>query len=149
LFWRWYKQPIDNNKLTLKQAYKMGEMNTYKILVQIKNPKGGSENPEGRYERGDVILVAPADKQFSDTEKDIFLVIRMDLTPKQAEILTLALSKDTDQKGEDGRLERESLKRRKFYADLSAIGIADDDEQGREIEDKIFKWDILREKDIL
>ena len=149
LLWKKSSQPIDNNKLTLKQAAKMGEVTTQKLLVQIERPKGSPENLKGRYERGDIVLVASADKQFSEAEKTGFLILKMDLTPKQAEILTLSLTKgnaQTVQKDKTKQAMPESLKRRKFYVDLSAVGIADNDEQGREIGKQIYKWDILREK---
>jgi len=146
LWWQKNSKPINNQKLTLKQASEMGEVVTHKLLVQIERPKGSPENLQGRYERGDVVLVAPADKQFSDAEKTGFLILKMDLTPKQAEILTLSLQKDTGQKDLEKGPTQETLKRRKFYVDLEKINITNDDEKGREVGDQIFKWDILREK---
>jgi len=72
----------------------------------------------------------------------------MDLTPKQKEILTLSMVKDTGEKDEDNRPVEETLKRRKFYVDLKAVGIADEDEGGKEITDKSFEWSILKQKEI-
>jgi len=136
----------DNNKLTMAAASKIGEIATHKLLVQIRKPADNSEKSNGRYERGDVVLVAPADHGFSDAEKAGFLIIKMEITPKQAEILTLALQKDNGTEDPKQNPLRESIKRRKFYLDLAAIGISDDEEKGREIEDQVFKWDVLREK---
>ena len=146
--WRKYSIPKDAQKLTLTQAARMGEFTQQKLLVQISRPKGTADNVKGRYERGDIVLVADADKEFSATEKSIFLIIKMDLTPKQKEILTLSMVKDTGEKDEDNRPVEETLKRRKFYVDLKAVGIADEDEGGKEITDKSFEWSILKQKEI-
>jgi len=132
---------VDNQKMTLKQASKIGEMTTHQLLVQIK--KTGSS-----YERGDIILTKPADWEFSDTEKSIFLIVKMDLTPKQGELLALSLIREIGKKDETGQPVEESLKRRKFYVDLEKSGISQDDEKGGVVEDKIFQWDILKEKEL-
>jgi hypothetical protein len=31
--------------------------------------------------------------------------------------------------------------------DLGKIGIADDDQRGKEIKDKVYGWDVVREKE--
>lgn len=134
------------DKVSLEQAAKMGEMATHKLMIQIENPKGKAEDASGRYERGDIILIMPSDHQFSAAEKEGTLIIKMDLTEKQAEVMVQSLSKETNQKDERDRPQEETLKRRKFAADLAKIGISEGDEKGREIENKIFGWDIVYEK---
>ena len=102
--WREISKPIDNQKLTLKQASRMGEIATHKLLVQIERPKGSPEILKGRYERGDIVLVASEDNKFSESEKTGFLILKMELTPKQVEILTLSLVKESGKKDERGRV---------------------------------------------
>lgn len=133
----------DPQKITLTQAAQVGEEATLKLLVQIEQPKGRPENMSGRYERGDIVLTAPADKEFSDAEKTGFLIIKMDLTEKQAELLSLSLKEATGGKDPAGNPETKDVKRRKFALDLAKIGIAPDDFKGKEITDKIFTWDAL------
>ena len=134
--------PVDpyDDGMTLKKAAKIGEKVTHKLLVQIEASRG-----EGRYDRGDVVLTASSSKQFSPAEKSGFLIIKMDLTPTQAEILTRSLDKVSKELDPDGMPIRETLKRRKYAVDLDKIGIADDDFKGREL-NEIYKWDILFEK---
>ena len=133
--------PYDDG-MTLKKASKIGEKATHKLLVQIEKSRG-----EGRYERGDVVLTASSTKQFSPAEKSGFLIIKMDLTPKQAEILTRSLDKVSEELDPEGMPIRETLKRRKYAVDLEEIGIAEDDFKGREA-NEIYKWGVLYEKEI-
>jgi hypothetical protein len=130
-----------NDYITLSEAAKMGEMATHKLMVQIESPKGSAEDVKGRYERGDIVLIKEAEHQFSIAEKTGFLIVRMELTPKQAELLTMSLDEVKGKDKETGEPQRETLKRRKFTVDLEKIGISADDQKGREIEDKVFKWE--------
>jgi hypothetical protein len=131
---------------TLEEAAKMGEMTTHKLLVQIETPRGREEDLKGRYQRGDVVLTKPADFQFSEAEKTGFLILHMDLTEKQAMILVQSKKIDTGKNDQDGRPKTDTATRRRFAVDLGKIGIPDTDEKGREITDKVYKWDILIEK---
>ena len=132
--------PYDDN-ITLKQAAKIGQEVTHKLLVQIEESKG-----EGRYERGDVILTASSTKQFSRAEKEGFLIIKMDLTPTQADVLVRSLRRETDQEDPEGNLVFENVKRRKYAVDLEKINIETNDFRGREV-NETYTWDILYEKD--
>ena len=136
--------PVDpyDDGMTLKKASKIGEKATHKLLVQIEASRG-----EGRYDRGDVVLTASSTKQFSPAEKSGFLIIKMDLTPKQAEILTRSLDRVSEELDPEGMPIRETLKRRKYAVDLEEIGIAADDFKGREV-NEIYKWGVLFEKEI-
>lgn len=137
---------IYGDDVSLKEAAKMGEAVTHKLLVQIENPKGNPEDVKGRYQRGDIVLIKQGDFQFSQAEKSGFLILRMDLTEKQAEILVRSKEADTGKDDPDGRPQLEILARRRYVVDLGKIGLAESDQTGREIEDKIFKWDTVIEK---
>jgi len=144
VFFVWQKNSFSKDP-SLKEAAKMGEIATHKLMIQIEAPKGREEDMSGRYERGDIVLIFPADHQFSLAEKEGFLIVQMDLTPTQAEILTRAKAESLG--GEASKLEApKTLKRRKFTVDLSKLGIAPEDRTGREIGDKIFSWDVVTEK---
>ncbi len=127
-----------SDKITLKKAAKIGQIETNKLLVQIEENKGN-----GRYERGDVVLTASSTKEFSLAEKSGFLIIKMDLTPTQADMITRSLESKVGE-DENGPV-YETLKRRKYAVDLEKVGISSDDFKGRELDD-IYKWDILVEK---
>lgn len=145
IFWEKNQTP---QQPTLQEAGKIGELATNKLMVQIENPKGNAEDIKGRFERGDIVLIFLANHQFSLAEKEGFLILQMDLTPTQAQLLTQSLQEqktfwqDMISPKEPGK----NLKRRKFTVDLAKIGIVPNDQKGREIEDKIFSWDIITEK---
>ena len=149
-FWFWNRKGDQPANPELRQAGKEGEKITHKLMVQIENPQGRPEDIAGRYERGDIVLIFPADHQFSLAEQEGFLILQMEMTPAQADILVRALEErkseeELQNKGE-GESETKMVKRRKFGVDLSQIGIAPDDQKGREIEDQIFGWGIITEK---
>jgi hypothetical protein len=149
-FWGWKKyqrqKALNPDDVTLEEAAKMGEIITHKLMVQIEVPKGKEEDLRGRYQRGDIVLIKPGDFEFSEAEKTGFLILKMDITEKQAEVLVRSLEKDTGEDDPDGRPRTETLARRKFSVDLKRIGLADDDQKGREM-DQIFKWDVVRGKE--
>lgn len=133
-------------EMTMKQAGKIGEKKTFQLLVKIDNSRGN-----GGFERGDIILTAAEDKQFSVAEQEGFLIIKMGLTQEQANLLLR-------QKGEGKRLaeergdpsEREPAIQeplRRFRVELQKLGIADTEVKGRVISDKIWDWqEVVKEK---
>ncbi len=130
----------------VNQAGKVGEKATHQLLVQIERPKGNPEDMSGRYERGDIVLIAPGEKEWSDAEKSGFLILKMDLTPEQAELLTQPLSEEVQPSGNEKEAQQKTLKRRRFAVDFQKIGIVKEYEKVRMVEDKIFGADILFEK---
>jgi hypothetical protein len=146
----WYKKKhrFDNPeaKMTLKEAAKIGEITTHKLLVQIEIPKGNPEDLKGRYERGDIVQVSPGEKEFSEAEKTGFLILKMDLTDKQGELLMRSLESESEEKDPDGRPMMKTLKRRKYAIDLQKIGIGEEVQRGKEV-DQVYKWDIVNEKE--
>ena len=127
----------DPYRATLKEASREGEKKARKLLIQIA--PGG----EGRFERGDIILLAEEDKEFSLAEKEGFLIIKVFLTEKQQQLLLLSMRGEKED--ESGR--PVDIKRRKFTVDLEKIGIAPDDIKGKIISDKVFEDEVLIEKE--
>lgn len=134
-------------EMTLKEAGKIGEKKTYQLLVKIDNNRGS-----GGFERGDIILTAPEDKQFSVAEQEGFLIIKMGLTEQQAGLLL-------QQKGEFQQrieMQKEPQDRkepdtqeplRRFKVDLQKLGIGDEEVRGKVIGDKVWEWqEVVSEK---
>lgn len=138
---------IYGDDVSLSRAAKIGEATTQKLMVQIENPKGNPEDVKGRYQRGDIVLIKPGNFEFSEAEKTGFLILHMDLTEKQAEILVKSKQADTGKDDPGGRPQLENLARRRYAVDLGKVGISGNDQGGREITDKIYTWDILFEKE--
>jgi len=136
------KGPLDT--MTLSQAASQGQMVEMKLLVQIETPQGRADDANSRLERGDVVLAKPVDWQFSDAEKSGFLIIKVKLNETLANLIIHPLFGSSTSKNEPASPEQ--LKRRKFAVDLAKIGIAKDDEKGREVDDKTFDWNVLTQK---
>lgn len=143
--------PLDPNdpNLSLSDAAKIGEVTTHKLMVQIENRQCPTEIASGCYERGDIVLIKNGDFEFSDAEKTGFLILKMDLTDKQAEVLVRSLEQKAKnqpkEKSPDGRVQMEQLKMRRYGVDLKKISIEDSVTSGKVV-DAVYKWDIVKEK---
>jgi len=149
--WRYYQHKTDPNDsdMTLKEAAKIGEVATHKLMVQIEPSKCPPELMNGCYERGDIVVILSGGRDFSDGEKAGFLILNMDLTPKQAELLMRPSEKESKEKPKDMPKDAppmmEQVKIRRYAVDLARIGIGSDIKTGQVV-DSIYKADIIREK---
>ena len=146
LFHRGGKIP-EEQKMSLSSAAKEGEKTAHKLMIQIEKNKCPEDQKNSCYDRGDIVLIMSGDHQFSAAEKSGFLIVKMDLTDKQAELLTQSLDRITGRDEETGEDQTETLQRRRFAVNLEKLGISDEDYKGKEIEDKSFEWkDVIVEK---
>lgn len=150
--WKNYRPDPNSQDLSLSQAGRIGEVTTHKLLVQIENKNCPQDLQNGCYERGDIVLIKDGKWEFSDAEKAGFLILHMDLTDKQAEVLVQSLEEKSkiqppkDEKEKNSPEMMETLKMRKYAVDLAKISIGPDDQKGRENSGTIYKWDIVKEK---
>jgi hypothetical protein len=121
-------------------------------MVQIENRNCPPEIASGCYQRGDIVLIKDGGFEFSDAEKTGFLILRMDLTDKQAEVLVQSLQQKAKNqpassagKAPGGQPAMDQLKMRKYAVDLKKIGIDDNITSGKEA-NTVYKWDIVNEK---
>lgn len=151
--WKYYKSKTNPmREMSLSEAAKIGEVTTHKLMVEMNGTNCPPEKSAGCYERGDIIVIHPADRDFSDGEKESAFIIKMDLTDKQAELLlhpeqVISKPKEIPAGMDSKKIQpmAENVKLRRYAVDLKKIGISDDDHKGRVI-DKIYKWDVVREK---
>ncbi|MFA6048105.1 MAG: hypothetical protein WCV59_00130 [Parcubacteria group bacterium] len=143
---RWYKNKTDPNNpdMSLSDAAKIGTVTTHKLMVEIESSKCPPEKASGCYERGDIVVILPGERDFSDSEKAGFLILKMDLTDKQAELLLHPVEK-ISQGIKNISPMPEQIKIRRYAVDLKKIGIGDDVQAGK-VMDQIYKWDIVQEK---
>jgi len=136
-----------NSDPAVSKAGKEGKKVEMKLLVQIAPPPTkGRTNPEERFKRGDIVLTALPDAEFSRAEKEGFLIIKVKINEAQAALITAApksAQAELDQKENEIPPLAEKLPRRRYAVDLAQIGIAPDDFQGREINDKIYGEEII------
>jgi hypothetical protein len=135
------QKDIDPQELSWEQSAEIGETKTLQLLVQIAKSTGD----ENQSERGNVVLTAPEDKQFSTAEKEGFLIIKVKMTEMQAQLLTIALEEKTAEKDAEGNPVVEQVKPRKFRVDLASIGIGENETTGRVVADKVFDANIFLE----
>lgn len=138
-----YQQTPAIERLTLADAAKNGPKQTVQLLVQI------SSNGGGGLERGDVVLTAPADKQFSIAEQEGFLIIKVNLTQDEQNLLALSLKQQSGIfASQQDKMNTKEIKLRKFAVDLAKVGINPSETTGKVIADKVFEDDILLQKQI-
>lgn len=139
---RWYNQVSSIERMSIEQASKIGEKKIVQLLVQIADTSN-----DGSLKRGDVVLIAPEDKQFSIAEKEGFLIVKARLTQMQQELLILSLKERSGIfANEQEKAGQKNIKPRKFFVDLPKVGIGVSETGGRVISDSIFDDDILIEK---
>jgi len=128
--------------MTISKAAKQGEKKTVQLLIQIFDTGG----VEGTLQRGDVVLTADENKEFSTAEQEGFLIIKMRLTQAEQDLLALSLKEKAGVfANEEERQNQKEIKRRKFSVDLAKIGIGPEQKMGKVISDKVFEDDVLIE----
>lgn len=138
--WKYASEdPRVPRQISMEEAGKIGEKETYQVVIKINRPKRGTG---GGLERGDVIMTAAEEKQWSQAEKDGFLIIKMNLTPEQAALL-IEQKIDPHDMEENEKEEKVSPRvveqGRRFAVDLGKMAMEDSEEKGKVIFDKIFE----------
>lgn len=126
------------HKMSFVQAGKNGEKKVYQAMVKINKPQG-----EGDLERGDVVLAAPENRQWSQAEKDGFLIIKMNLTEAQSMLLVQSkadyYAEEKEVKSEADQKKKIERQGRRFAVDLEKMGILPNQERGKMISGRIFE----------
>lgn len=140
--WLWSRMP---NEMSMREAGRIGEKKTYQLMIKIDNPRGAV----GGFQRGDIILAAAENKEFSVAEQEGFLIVKMGLTEAQSNLLLTG--KDDGRREMDPKKERKEPAKqepiRRFYVDLEKMGIKPEEQRGRVISDKVFDWqEVVKEK---
>lgn len=137
---------MTDSQVTLAQAATTGKATTHKLLVQIENTKCPAGESSQCYQRGDIVLIMPGTHKFSIAEKTGFLIVPVDLTAKQSELLVQATQKDTGKNGPDGQPLLDTIAQRRYAVNLAKLGIPAGDQRGKELT-TTYKWnDIIYEK---
>jgi len=128
------------SEMSFEEAGRIGEKKTYQVLVRINKISSDSKSEP---ERGDVLMTASEDKQWSVAEQEGFLIIKVNLTPNQAALLVQPKEVSDVKNEKDPKSKKAPAKvvdsSRKFAIDLSKVGISPEEERGKVISDKIFE----------
>jgi hypothetical protein len=133
--------PKSLHEMSFSEAGKIGEKKVMQVVIKINKITSNSKNEPVR---GDVIMVAPEDKQWSDAEQEGFLIIKVNLTPDQAALLVQPKEDLTKKTEENSKTEKFLMQQpaiiqaRRYTIDLEKIGIGSDEERGKIISDKVF-----------
>lgn len=143
----WMKRDtnVDAANRELSEAAKIGKMATHKLLIQIENINCSPEIAKGCYERGDIVMIALGSRDFSDAEKAGFLILKMNLTDRQAELLVRAEEREKGEKDMNGNPSMEQVKMRRYSVDLAKIGLGPEIQRGR-IMDQVYDWSVISTK---
>lgn len=88
----------------------------YDVLIKKTQTGSGS----GAYKAGDIVTVRKTPAHWSSAERNNFWIVKMYLTPEQAQSLTEPLKKQVDS-NKKGAPEEEMVSRRKHYIPPQAI----------------------------
>lgn len=140
--WKYYRSshPKAMEEVSFSEAGKNGEKKTYQALIKISKI---GDNSGDDVKRGDIVMTAPEDKEWSIAEKEGFLIIKISLTSDQA--ILLVQPKEESAEKNKTNLETEEppmpkqIAARRFAVDLSKIGISEDEVRGKVISDKVFE----------
>ncbi|MBU4332312.1 hypothetical protein KKD20_04280 [Patescibacteria group bacterium] len=89
------------------------KIQTYELLIKKVQTGVG----EGAYQGGDIVAIKPLGHQWSSGEIQNFWIVRMDLTPSQAEELLKPKERPTGENDEAGQPIMKMEARREYYID--------------------------------
>lgn len=131
----------------------------YEVLVQLSDEKVNDpvEDARSSLKRGDVIAYVPEGHQWSDTERISYLIVRLKLTPEDAQKLMEPDTKPSSVKTPEGKdqpkdslAQTETVRARKYQIDLGKLGEKDltinDLSKGQPTGDKVFGASVIRKK---
>jgi hypothetical protein len=108
----------------LEQIAKDPSATPHELLVKLTDnyhPDPGKDALS--YKAGDIVVVKPAGFEWSENEKNSFLILRANLTPEAAIELVSPRKIDTGEKDEQGRPIMRSVARRKFRINLKKFDL--------------------------
>jgi hypothetical protein len=131
------------------------EAQVYEALVMVVDQKAADpvEDARSSLKKGDVIAIFPEGHSWSDTEKISYLIIKLKITPDEANKLTQPKTKEVkvDRKGEDAKnmpdKDVQTVLARQYTLDLPSFDTQKFwSEQKQPFEGKVFSGSIIRKK---
>jgi hypothetical protein len=143
------------------------EYKVYDAAIQLRDQKNSNPEEDARSssKKGDVILIRETGREWSDTEKVSYLIIKIKLSDEQAQkivqakatnlskeealekgILNEEMSKDM-QKEELDQLLKEDILFREYRIDIDKLGLdLEKIQKERKIPEEEFNWKIVEKK---
>ena len=128
----------------------------YDVVVKLGDNvhQDSEEDSRASFKHGDVVVVRPTGHNWSETERNSFLIIQMYLTDKEARALPLPRRIDTGKVDEDGRPIKKVIRKRANRINLYKLGLSGkkrpDIKKKHSVEntlkDKTLKPELIEEK---
>ena len=145
----------DNNNSENTNASNFSkERKVYEALVAVRDQKESDpeEDRKNSMKKGYVIGVYNEGQKWSDTEKTSYLILKINLTEEERDILVRPVEREAEivvpmERGTGGKeMQKEIISLREFRIDLEKIGFDDPDILLKEqpFRDKIFGWEIVK-----
>lgn len=141
-----------------KKIWKPAPTKTYEALVAVTDQKASdpAEDLRSSLKAGDVMVVLPEGHQWSDTEKNSYLLIKMKLTEEQAQNLLAPEQKTVKEEvpsGPDGKKEtrerQDTIRARAYRLKIESLGFDVQKFWENPVQpyaDKIFDWKLAEKK---
>lgn len=117
------EKPDELEKLI--ESKKPSGTKTYDVMIKIgdNHHRDPEEDARACLKHGDVVLVRPAGHIWSETERNSYLIIQLNLTEEQVRNLTQAKKVDTGKLSPSGRPIMKTLKARVKRINLAKLGL--------------------------
>jgi hypothetical protein len=99
----------------------------YELLIKIRDnvlENTPEEDQRGSYKEGDIVVIKPAGHQWSDTERNSFLIVQAYLTKE--EVAQLTQPQTITKVDKSGKVVTEISKKRRFKINLKKAGLEDE-----------------------
>ncbi len=96
----------------------------YELLVKLGDNHSSNPNEDAKasFKEGDIIVVKPAGYEWSQNERDSFLIVKVTMTEQDAAELTKPKTALTGKVDKDGKPVEETVRMRKNKVDLNKLG---------------------------
>jgi len=122
----------------------------YDVVVKLgNNTDANTEGDGGSYKHGDVVVIRPTGHEWSETEKDSFLILQMYLTPQEKKELLTPEIKFTGRLDESGNWINKTVKKRAIKIDMNKFGLSRESLETGNIKDRLSRVkEIIKGKEL-
>lgn len=113
----------------------------HELLIKVTDEAGAEPSAEAlRYQAGDIVLIRPAGAEWSEAEKNSYLILQANLTPTAVDLLMSPVEVPTGEVDAQGTPVMRMAGRRKFRIDLTFFDLKSNaSDQGKPAVLKYFK----------
>ncbi|MDP3723223.1 MAG: DUF2341 domain-containing protein [Candidatus Omnitrophota bacterium] len=140
--------PASSEGLTMEDLYAVLDAvsadptaTSHELLIKVTEEVGAEPSTDAlRYEAGDIVLIRPAGSEWSEAEKNSYLILQANLTPEAVGLLMSPVEVPTGEVDAEGKPVTRLAGRRKFQIDLTLFDLKSNaSDQGKPPVLKYFK----------